>query len=399
MIRVLVRCFWSTAIGFLLFSVAQDCFAQATGGQSAPPAQTPPGQQQGGGGRQPGNQPTVNQPNPMPTPEMPRQIYLSGSVRLGDGTIPPASALIERVCGSVIRPEAYTDSKGNFSFVVGGQNTPVFADASVADPIGVPGQQTGVDARSLSGCEIRANLAGFRSDSIILGFRQPLDDPEIGVIHIHRLANVEGYTYSLTTALAPKDARKAYEKGVEEAKKRKWAEAEKDLSKSVALYPNYAVAWYELGRALQQQKKLEDANRAHLEAIKADPKFINPYGELATMAAVQQKWDDVDEYTSQMIKLNPYLAPEIYFYSAIATYNLHKIDLAEQRAREAAKLDTQHRVPRINHLLGIILAQKGEYQPAVENIRLYLKYSPNANDADTVKQQLAEIEKALAEKN
>src|SRR3989454_12105963 len=88
-------------------------------------------------------------------------------------------------------------------------------------------------------------------------------------------------------------------------------------------------------------------SHAHLEAIKIDSKFINPYGELATMAAVQQKWGDVDQYTSQMLKLNPYVVPEIYFYSAVANYNLQKLDLAERRAREAAKADAQHRIPRI----------------------------------------------------
>jgi tetratricopeptide (TPR) repeat protein len=247
------------------------------------------------------------------------------------------------------------------------------------------------------GCQLRANLAGFLSDSINIGFRQPLDDPEVGVIHIHRLDNVEGYTYSITTALAPKDAQKAYTKGLEEIKKRKWADAEKDLSKSVELYPKYALAWYDLGRIYEQEKKVEEANHAHQEAVKADPKFISPYGNLAALAAAQQKWTEADQYTSQMLKLNPYVAPEIYFYSAVANYNLQKMDLAEQRAKDAAKLDTQHRIPRINHLLGVILAQKGDYPPAAENIRLYLKYSPNANDADTVKQQLAEIEKAIGE--
>jgi tetratricopeptide (TPR) repeat protein len=375
------------------------CFGQARGGQSAPPAQTSPGQQ-GGGGRPPSNQPTNGGPtSPFPgtTPDTSRQIYLSGSVRLGDGTIPPASVVIERVCGTVVKPEAYTDSKGNFSFVVGGQNPPVFEDASVQGSTRGSGQQNGVDPRSLTGCQIRANLAGFTSDSINLGFRQPLDDPEIGVIHIHRLENVEGYTYSITTALAPKDAQKAYAKGLDDIKKTKWPDAEKSLSKAVELYPKYATAWYDLGRVYQQEKKLDDANRAHLEAIKIDPKFISPYGNLATIAAAQQKWSDVDQYTSKMLKLNPYVAPDFYFYSAVANFNLHNMDLAEQRARDAAKIDTQHNIPRINHLLGIILAQKGDYPPAVENMRLYLKYSPNANDADTVKQQLAEIEKALAE--
>src|SRR5438105_1111189 len=374
MIRM--QCVRAVAIAAVTLLFCSLSFGQQQGGQQAPPQQQPGGGQQGGGaGRQPGNLPTFpDRGTQQQIPEISRPIYLSGSVRLSDGTTPPVNVVIERVCNGVIRPEAYTDSKGNFSFMVGGQNSAVFADASVSVPtINGPGPQSGINERSLTGCEIRANLPGFLSDSIILGFRGPLDDPEIGIIHLQRLANVEGYTFSITTALAPKDARKAYEKGVENMKKKKWADAEKELTKAVEMYPKYAVAWYELGRALQQLKKFDDANHAHLEAIKNDSKFISPYAELAMMAATQQKWDDVDQYTAQMLKLNPYVVPEIYFYSAVANYNLHKMDIAERRARDGAKNDAQHRVPRLNHLLGLILAQKQEYKDAAENMRLYLK--------------------------
>ena len=147
----------------------------------------------------------------------------------------------------------------------------------------------------------------------------------------------------------------------------------------------------------QQLKRLDDANRAHGEAIKIDSKFISPYGQLAMMAVVQQKWEDVALYTSQLLKLNPYLSPEIYFYSAVANYNLHKIDVAETHARQAAKLDAQHKTPRINHLLGLIQAQKQDYKDAAENMRIYLKFSPDASDAAEVQQMLTEVEKADGE--
>ena len=65
--------------------------------------------------------------------------------------------------------------------------------------------------------------------------------------------------------------------------------------------------------------------------------------------------------------------------------------------QEAAKRDTQHRIPKINHLLGVILAEKQDYSRAAENIRLYLKLSPNASDADTVRKLLADVETAAAQ--
>ena len=46
---------------------------------------------------------------------------------------------------------------------------------------------------------------------------------------LHRLAKVEGYTFSGTSAFAPKDAQKAYTRARESLKKKKWDEAERDL--------------------------------------------------------------------------------------------------------------------------------------------------------------------------
>jgi uncharacterized protein HemY len=96
-----------------------------------------------------------------------------------------------------------------------------------------------------------------------------------------------------------------------------------------------------------------------------------------------------------MLKLNPNVSPDIYFYSAVANYNLQNIELAEDHARQAATRDTEHRFPKINHLLGVILVQNQEYKDAAENLRTYLKFTPNAPDAAAVNQTLAEIDKVL----
>ena len=388
-------------IGSLLVPV---CLAQEPGGQEPSPGQSEGGQP-GAGRPQPGSQPIGrDRPQQPQFPDTtPRSIYLSGSVRLADGTPPPDSVMIERVCNGVVRPEAYTDSKGNFSFMVGGQQGTIFSDASVGnDPFqdfggGGIGDQRGTSARDLTGCEIRARLAGFQSDSIMLTFRGALDDPEIGIIRLRRLANVEGFTFSITSAAAPKNAKSAFEKGIANAKKQKWPDAEKEFLKAVQSYPKYAIAWYELGRVSQQQKKFDEAGRAYNEAINIDPKFISPYGQLAVLAAIQQRWDDAVLHSSEMIRLNPQVGPDIYFYSAVANYNLQKIDAAETHAREAATLDSQHKNPKINHLLGIILAQKQKYREAADHLRTYLTASPNAADEASVKQMLAELDKAAGE--
>lgn len=356
-----------------------------------------------------GRQPRPMDPNEGRYPDLQRQIFLSGKVMMEDGTPPPEPVRIERVCNGIARPEAYTDSKGRFSFALGQNNLTLMdaSDSSVGDPSfgagppGFPGpsRNPGMGSRGgfgdagLMGCELRASLPGFRSDVINLSGRRAMDNPDVGVIILRRMAKVEGFTFSATTAFAPKEARKAYEKAREAVRKKKFEEAERELTKAVTVYPKFAVAWYELGLLHQQNNKLEEARKAHNQALEADAKFVSPYVQLARLAAFENKWPEVAQYTSQALKLNPYLSPETYFYSAIAALNLRKLELAEEHAREAAKMDPQHRIPKIHHLLGVILAQRHDLNGAAEQMRLYLKFAPNAADAAMVRTQISELEK------
>jgi len=353
-----------------------------------------------GGANQPNPQPSgtnrTNRSSPFPD-TTPRPVFLSGSVLLADGTVPPERVLIERVCNGRVRHEGYSDSRGNFSFLLGGQPNSVLPDASV----GLPSQALGLDAglqnnvnpRDLNGCEIRASLTGFQSTTIVLTSAK-LDASSIGVLHLSRLANVDDSAFSSTTASAPKDARNAFNKGADKAKKQKWADAERDFLKAVQVYPQYAVAWYELGRVFQQEKKFDDAERALWEAIRLDPQFISPHGQLTFLAAVQSRWDDVVAHSSQAMKLSRNVPADVYFYSAVAHYNLRDIDVARDHARQAATLDPQMRNPQIHHLLGVILKQKKEYNEAAEQLKLYLKLAPNAPDAAAAREMLTEIDKA-----
>ncbi len=55
-------------------------------------------------------------------------------------------------------------------------------------------------------CELRAVMAGFRSDAVNLFNKQLADNPDVGAIVLHRIAGVEGTSVSATSAMAPKDA-------------------------------------------------------------------------------------------------------------------------------------------------------------------------------------------------
>lgn len=368
----------------------------------------------------PGRTPTTPNPNDrMQFPDMgPRPIFISGKVMMDDGTPPPETVVIERICsGNSPRPEGYTDSKGHFSFELG-RNQSMMADASYGsgadDPFGnaggapgrsssgnrMPGMAGGgsqVTERDLMGCELRASLPGYRSDVLQLAGRKTLDNPNVGTIILHRRANVEGYTTSGTSLLAPKEAKKSYEKAVKLAKGKKPAEAQKELEAAVAAYPKYAAAWYELGLLRERENKLAEATEAYGKSVEADGKFIKPYIQMAGLYAREQKWKEVSDTSEKAIKLNPYDFPAAYFYHSIAKINLQDLDAAEKSAREGLKLDSHNRIPKLTHVLGVVLAQKQDFNGAAENMKLYLKLVPNAPDAESVRKQLAQVEGSLAQ--
>ncbi len=339
-----------------------------------------------------------------------RPIFLSGKVRMEDGAAPPQSVTIERLCGgrgSPI-PEAYTDSKGNFNFQLG-QRMGMMPDASIGSSDGgfgnngasnlpsASGRNTGVSERDLMGCELRASLAGYRSNLVPLTGRRSLDNPDVGTIILRRLGDVSGFTTSATSLMAPKDARKAMDKATSALKKNKLPEAQKELEAAVALHPKYAEAWYELGRVQSLQNQMEPARLSFTKSIESDDKYVRPYLGLAVLEAQAQKWPEVKQLSEKVIKLNRYDFPAAFFYGAVANYNLRDNEQAEKLCRAGIEADQLHSVPKMAHLLGMLLADKQDYKGASEQLTSYLKFAPKSADADAVKKQLADYSGKVAQ--
>ena len=334
-------------------------------------------------------------------------IYLTGKVLLDDGTPPPGAVTIERVCSGAPRAEGYTDQKGHFSFQIG-QKAPVTPDASedssrtptTASPDDLRAamgpqqpQQTTTIGMQLSNCDLRAVLAGYRSDSIALGSRRLLDDPNVGTIVLHRLANVEGAAISLTSLQAPKEARRAYAKAFEDLRKNKPAEAVKELQKAVDIYSKYAAAWHDLGRIQQQGGDIAQARKSFAGAIAADAKFISPYLSMAALETKAENWAALAKITGALLRLDAVDYPVVYLYDAIAHLNLGQIDAAENSARVGEKLDAAHQYPALERVLARILARKKDYAAAAAHLRAYLTLAPFAEDAARIKKDLAELER------
>jgi tetratricopeptide (TPR) repeat protein len=334
------------------------------------------------------------------TMDMRGPTFLSGKVVVDDGTPLTDSAIIQSVCKGRVHNEGYTDSKGSFSIDLTDTNKQVIGSAQESDSgLPDPNKRTpaGPQKRDMRDCDLQAVLPGFTSQSIVLATKvTEFGNADVGVIVLHRMQQVEGFTISATSAMAPGKAKKEYQKGLEQMKKGKWEAAQAAFSKAVEVYPKYAVAWVELGRAQLKLNATEEAKSSFQKAMTADTRFLTPYEELAQLALKEKNWRDLADTTEQMVKLNGLSFPQFWYYNALANYFLRSLDQAEKSALQGMTVDVQHRIPKLEYLLANILIEKHDYVRAAEHLRNYIRLTPNADNIETAQKQVADLERVSA---
>jgi Tfp pilus assembly protein PilF len=371
-------CRFSTLIAFVIALLPPAATAQRGGSTSSSPSRNIPST------RTPGTPDSSTKP-----------LFISGKVMLEGGGALPEPVAIERVCNGTVRREGYADVKGQFEFQLGLNIT--FQDASENDSRITPTSPSrsgnnGQRPLDLSGCELRAVLAGYQSSVVILRITDgDTWQDEVGTIFLKRIGNAPGTTISVTSMAAPRVAMRAYEKA-QKIKAEKPAEAEKELNKAVRIYPQFAAAWTLLGDIHRERHEFDAARTEYARAIAVDPQFVNPSYGLTMIAAQEKKWDDTIRLSDQVIKLNSAAYPLVYFLNAAANYNLRKFEAAEDSAKKFKALDTQHSHPDVCLLLSYLFSAKQDYAAAAREIREYLAVSPNSPDAESLKNEAKRFE-------
>jgi Tfp pilus assembly protein PilF len=361
---------------------------------------------------------------PWPGSQLP--IMLSGAVVIEGGGGPAGNVAIQRFCGSITRTVAWTNGKGQFSFqwndfsgvvteasdpgprnaasqsnpsnqgVNSGASLPSGALSSPGAMFSTnPDELPGTDMR---GCQLEASAGGFHSDRVDLSEHRALDNPDVGVIVLHRFGGMQGISVSATAFSAPRDARKAWEKGVQLLRPQQWdpAGAEREFEKAVRIYPKFAEAWLYLGRVLMRERAEDRAREAFLKAIDADDKLPEPFMELGMMASGHQQWPEAAKYLDRALQLDPLEYPHLWYDDAEADYHSGNLDRAEKNVREALKMGGPNREPGATRLLGLVLMSKHDYAGAQAALEAYLREVPDLEDWLEMKAKLAEIRGLLA---
>jgi len=302
-------------------------------------------------------------------------IILRGKVTMPDGSPPPKSVGIQRICSDISgsAPGPITDKKGEFIWRM--EVDPLKTRVCRLEATLVGFVSSAVDISSLNGTSTSVTLS-----PLVLSPRVP-----------------DAYTIVTPDNGPPSKAQAAWKAAIKAIEAGNMTEASTQIQAAVTAAPQFAQGWHALGVISELQQKRTEAKDAYEKAIAADAKFLPPYVTLARLCIGNKDWACAGKAADAMIKIDTKRTfPVMYLHQAVVRYQLKDLPGAEMSAQEAIRLDTYHKTPRAEFVLGRILEAKGDANGAREHISKYIELDPKAPDLAMVKAYLENLGKGAA---
>jgi Tfp pilus assembly protein PilF len=302
-------------------------------------------------------------------------IIVKGKVTMEDGSPPPFTAGIERIC---------SDGRGS-------------APGPTANKKGEYLWRMDYDPLETRTCFLRATQKGYVSTTIDIS---ALDTTKTVAELPPLVLSAPGSDPSaidVSTDSIPARASSSFNAAMKALDKPDYAEAASQLQKAVNASPKFAQGWHALGAVDERLDKSADARAAYEHAIEADPKFFKPYVMLARVCIKTGDWACASNSVEALIKVEKKAQhSEIYIHLAVARYQQKDLAGAEMSIQEAIRLDPGHKRPREEYVLGRILEAKGDLDGARQHMTKYLELEPAPLDVQQVKAHLNSLGKAEA---
>jgi tetratricopeptide (TPR) repeat protein len=299
-------------------------------------------------------------------------IILKGTVVMPDGSPPPFTAGIERICSdnSGSAPGPTTNKKGEYLW------------------------RMDYDPLATRACYLRATHSGYTSTSIEIS---SLDTTRtVTTLPPLVLSQSAGDPSAINVSESniPLRAKRPFTEAMKALDTHDYAQAASRLQAAVAASPKFAQGWHALGVVNERLQKPAEARQAYERAMEAEPKLLSPYVMLARLCVKTKDWQCATKTADALIKADPKRTySEIYLHRAVALYGLKDFDGAMASVEEALRLDPQHKRPREEYVLGRILEAKGDAAGAREHMAEYLKLDPAPADVDLVRGHLENLGK------
>jgi tetratricopeptide (TPR) repeat protein len=195
----------------------------------------------------------------------------------------------------------------------------------------------------------------------------------------------------------PKAAKKAYEKGVKQARDLRHEEAIKQFEEALKAFPDYLLAINKLGEQYRALKRNDEAQTAFERAIAINGKYALPRINLGILYVEQKRFAEAITHLEEAIRRDEsYPMAHLYLGLALMETQPPELDRAErelQRALESGGRDFSH--VRL-HLFNLNFRRR-TWDKAAQQLESFLKESPDAPNAPAVRETLGKLRKMIAQ--
>lgn len=303
-------------------------------------------------------------------------VILRGKVVMPDGTPPPITVALERICsdGTGSRPGPLTNKKGEYIW------------------------RMDVDPMRTRSCVIRATHTGYESTSIDISALHGYMDTSINLEPIViSTRSADPYAIIIGESSVPGRARSEWKAAMKALDNGDQPEAMRQFQAAVEEEPKFALGWHALGVLSEFQGKRKEAREAYERAIECNPKLLPAYMTLLRLCIKSKDWQGAAGGADKLIQADKKREyPDAHLHRAVALYGMKNLDEAAASAREAIRLDPHSSKPRAEYVLGRILEAKGDIDGAREHMSKYLELDKKAPDAELIRKHLELLGKAEA---
>ena len=201
----------------------------------------------------------------------------------------------------------------------------------------------------------------------------------------------ESHTISAreATTSIPKPALRAYNRSVNLLKAGRTQQAIEELKRAIAIFPEYVKAYNDLGVAYIKLDRIEEAIRALEKSAALDPGAFNPRLNLGIANVRRQDFAGAEPHLRLAAAIDASV-PLAHLYLGITLWKTGRADEAEDELLKALSLGDSD-IAIAHYYLGQLYARRDRLAEAVAELEAYLKYKPEAADAQRAREQIAEL--------
>jgi tetratricopeptide (TPR) repeat protein len=196
-------------------------------------------------------------------------------------------------------------------------------------------------------------------------------------------------TVDAMLASVPKPAVERYNKARELARTGDSKAAIEELKGAISLYAEFALAYSEMGAQYLKLGQLEQAIEALRSAVKLAPEAFNPRLNYGIALLNKKEFSQAEAELRRALKKND-SSPTAHMYLGMSLISLRKIDEAEKELQRAVTLGGEQ-MGLAHYYLGGVYWGKRDYKRAADELETYLKISPQAPDAERVRNTIKEL--------